>query len=118
MSKEKTSTSSLMLSTQDQIANYDIVETYGLVRGNTVRSRNIGSNLLASLKTVVGGEIGGYTKMLTEAREKSMERMIEHAESMGANAVVGLRFVTSDIMQCTEMLAYGTAVKIKIRKAS
>jgi len=90
-----------------------ITECIGLVRGNTIRARHIGSDLVAGLRTIVGGEITEYTKMLAESREQSLDRMIAEARSLGADAVVGVRFVTSPVMQgAAELLAYGTAVKL------
>ncbi|GAB2189689.1 YbjQ family protein [Sessilibacter sp. MAH2] len=103
----------MLITTQDELAGFEIVETLGLVRGNTIRARHIGKDLLASLRTIVGGEITEYTKMLAEAREQSLDRMIAQAKIKGADAIVGMRFVTSPVMQgAAELLAYGTAVKV------
>ena len=103
-----------ILTTQDHPAEYNITETLGLVRGNTVRSRNIGSNFLSGLKSMVGGEVSGFTKLITKSREEAIHRLVEHAKERGANAVVGMRFVTTEVGQtCSEILAYGTAVKIE-----
>ena len=97
----------------DFIPGYRITETLGLALGNTVRAKHIGKDILAGLRTVVGGEISEYSEMLMEARQKSMERMIEHAKQMQADAVINVRFTTSEIMQGTaEMLSYGTAVRV------
>lgn len=91
----------------------NITETLGLVRGNTIRARHIGSDIMAGLKTLVGGEIAEYTKLLAEAREQSIDRMKAEAERLGADAVVGTRFTTSVVMAgSAELLAYGTAVKL------
>ncbi|MBN2029407.1 YbjQ family protein [bacterium] len=100
--------------TLEEIPNKRIVKSLGLVRGNTIRARHIGRDILAALKNVVGGEIEGYTKMMAEAREQSIDRMIEEAEKLGANAVVGVRFSTSYMMSsAAEILVYGTAVVIE-----
>jgi len=102
------------MTTQDEFKDFEIEETIGLVRGNTIRARHIGKDIIAGLRTIVGGEIPEYTKMLAEAREQAVDRMIQEAESMGANGIVTLRFTTSTILQgSAELLAYGTAVKIK-----
>ncbi|NNE91952.1 MAG: YbjQ family protein [Verrucomicrobiales bacterium] len=91
---------------------FEITESLGLVRGNTIRARHIGNDIMAGLKTIVGGEISEYTKMLAESREQSLDRMLAEARALGADAVVGVRFVTSPVMQgAAELLAYGTAVK-------
>jgi uncharacterized protein YbjQ (UPF0145 family) len=101
----------MIIATSDTVAGRAIKETKGLVRGNTIRARHMGHDFMASLRGVVGGEITNYTKMLAESREQAIDRMIEEAESLGANAIVGLRFSTSMIMQnAAEILAYGTAV--------
>ena len=102
----------MIITTTDSIPGATIVETLGLVRGSTVRSRHIGRDLMAGLRNIVGGEVTEYTKLLAEAREQSIQRMIESAESMGANAIVGTRFITSAVAQgAAEIVAYGTAVK-------
>ena len=104
----------MLLTTTNQIEGKTIVETLGLVRGNTIRARNIGHDILAGLRTIVGGEIKDYTIMLGQARDQALERMIKQAESMGASAVVGVRFTTSQTMSsAAEILAYGTAVRIQ-----
>ena len=104
----------MLISTQDTIAEYEIVETFGLVRGNTIRARHVGRDLMAGLRGIVGGEISEYTKMMAEAREEALQRMIEDAEKQGANAIVGMRFATSMVMQnAAEVLAYGTGVVTK-----
>jgi len=98
----------------ETIHGKEIVETLGLVRGSTVRARNIGRDIFAGLKNIVGGEISEYTKLLADSREQALQRMIEDAQKLGAHAVISLRFTTSAVMQgCSEILAYGTAVKIK-----
>ena len=97
----------------NELAGIEIKEHLGIVQGSTVRSRNVGSDIFASLKNIVGGELVGYSKLLATSREQAYERMIEDARSKGANAVVGFRFQTSTITQgASEILAYGTGVKI------
>ena len=104
----------MLLTTQDSFSNYEIVKTLGIVRGNTVRARHAGKDILAGFRNIVGGEIGEYTKLLAESREQSIDRMIEAAESLGADGIVCIRFTTSSIMQAAaEMFVYGTAVKLK-----
>ena len=104
----------MIVVTTDEIPGYRIKEVFGLVRGNTVRARHVGRDIMASLRTVVGGEVVEYTKMLAEAREQALDRLIEEAERLGANAVVGLRFITSFVLQgAAELLAYGTAVRVE-----
>jgi uncharacterized protein YbjQ (UPF0145 family) len=91
-----------------------IKETLGIARGSTVRARNIGRDIFAGLKNIVGGEISEYTKLQAESREQALQRMIEDAERMGANAVVNVRLTTSMVLQgCSEILAYGTAVIVE-----
>ncbi|QSX32229.1 heavy metal-binding domain-containing protein [Shewanella avicenniae] len=103
----------MKVSTTEDIAGYQVSQTLGVVTGNVVRSKHIGRDIMAGLKTIIGGEIVGYTEMLTEARQIAIERMLENAEALGADAVVNVRFTTSAIMQgMSEMLAYGTAVKL------
>mgnify|MGYP000742916646 CR=1 FL=1 len=107
----------MLLTTQDEFADYTIVETLGLVKGNTIRARHVGKDIMAGLRNLVGGEISEYTKMLAEAREQSIDRMIKNAEEMGADGIVCLRFTTSAVMQgSAELLAYGTAVRLKKKK--
>jgi uncharacterized protein YbjQ (UPF0145 family) len=104
----------ILLTTQDDFADYDIVETLGLVRGNTIRARHVGKDILAGLRSIVGGEITEYTKMLAESREQAIDRMFGEANTLGADAIVCLRFTTSTVMSsAAELLAYGTAVKIR-----
>ena len=104
----------MQITTQDILEDQDIVETLGLVKGNTIRARHIGKDIMAGLRTLVGGEIKEYTKMLAEAREQAIDRMIAEAKTKEADAVVGFRFATSPVMQgAAELLAYGTAVKLK-----
>ncbi len=97
-----------------EIAGHRIVETLGLVRGNTIRARHLGRDILAVLKNVVGGEIEEYTKMMAESREQAIDRMTAHAVQLGANAIVNVRFSTSYIMgSAAEIMVYGNAVKIE-----
>ena len=107
----------MLLTTQDKFSDYEIVETLGLVKGNTVRARHAGKDILAGFRNIVGGEIEEYTKLLAESREQSIDRMIEIAESLGADGIVCIRFTTSSIMQsAAEMFVFGTAVKLKKKK--
>ena len=92
----------------------EITEVLGVVTGNVVQTKHVGKDIVASFKTLVGGEITGYTEMLTEARFTAIGRMVEHALEMDADAIVSLRFTTSSIMKnASEILAYGTAVKLR-----
>jgi len=98
----------------DFIPGKKIVECFGIVRGNTIRARHIGKDILAILKNMVGGEIEEYTKLMAESREQAIDRMIEEARKLGANAVINVRFTTSEMMQsAAELLAYGTAVRVE-----
>lgn len=100
-----------MLVSTAEIPGKTITKTLGLVRGNTIRARHVGRDLAAALRNIVGGEITDYTKMMAESREQALDRMVEEAEGLGANAIIGIRFTTSMIMQsASEILAYGTAV--------
>jgi len=104
----------MMIVTADKIEGKRVVKTLGLVRGNTIRARHLGHDIKASLVNLVGGEITDYTKMLAESREQALDRMVEEAESLGANAVINVRFGTSMVMtQAAEILAYGTAVIVE-----
>jgi len=101
----------MIIVTTDQIPGRTIRKTLGLARGNTIRARHVGHDISAAFKNLVGGEIRDYTKMMAESREQALDRMIEEAREMGADAIVGVRFTTSMIMQsASEILAYGTAV--------
>ncbi len=102
----------MLIATTNELAGYEITEVLGEVFGLTVRSRNIGSQLGAGLKSIFGGELQGMTKALTDSRLQVIERMVQEAEAKGGNAVVGMRFDTSEMGQVwTEIVAYGTAVK-------
>lgn len=104
----------MILSTTEHINGKKIKQILGIVKGNTVHARNIGKDVIAALKNVAGGEIEEYTKLLAEAREQSIDRMINGAKQLGANAIVGIRFSTSYIMQnAAEILVYGTAVIVE-----
>ena len=101
----------MIVTTTEQIEGKKIKKTIGLVKGSTIRARHLGKDIMAGLRGMVGGEITEYTKMMAEAREESIKRMIEDAEKQGASAIVGVRFTTSMIMQnAAEVLAYGTGV--------
>jgi len=103
----------IIVNTPD-IAGKEIYQTLGIVKGNTIRAKNILRDIGAGLKSIVGGELKDYTKMLSEARDEAVERMIAEAEKLGANAVINVRFASADIMSsAAEIMAYGTAVKIR-----
>lgn len=103
----------MIVTNTEFVANKTIAETLGVARGSTVRSRNIGRDIFASLKNIVGGEIEEYTKLQADAREQALQRMIADANKMEADAVINVRFTTSVVAQgASEMLAYGTAVKL------
>lgn len=104
----------MLLSTTNTIEGRKIVKHLGLVKGNTIRARHVGRDIMAGLRHIVGGEISDYTKMMAESREQALDRMIEDAQSMGANAIVQIRFTTSMLMGgASEILAYGTAVLVE-----
>jgi len=104
----------MILVTTPTITNKEILETLGIARGSTVRARNVGQDIFAGLKNLIGGEISEYTKLQAQSREQALKRMQEDAKQLGANAIVNVRLTTSMVMQgCSEILAYGTAVIIK-----
>lgn len=104
----------MIIVTTDYITGHEIAQTLGIARGNTVRARNIGRDFLAGLKNIIGGEISEYSKLMAQSREQALQRMLQHADDMGADAVVNVRFLTAEVMQgVAEILAYGTAVKLK-----
>ncbi|MBI9107258.1 MAG: YbjQ family protein [Spirochaetales bacterium] len=104
----------MILSTTETIPGRTVKKVLGLVRGNTIRARHMGHDIMAGFKNMVGGEIVDYTKMMAESREQAIDRLIEDAESIGANAVIGLKFTTTSMMQgAAEFLVYGTAVIIE-----
>ncbi len=104
----------MLVITQDKFEDHEITETLGMVKGNTIRARHVGKDIMAGLRSVVGGEITEYTKMLAESREQAFDRMVESAKKLGADGVVCVRFTTSTVMSnAAELLAYGTAVKLQ-----
>tara|TARA_B100001146_G_scaffold79051_1_gene70123 strand:- start:444 stop:758 length:315 start_codon:yes stop_codon:yes gene_type:complete len=104
----------MLCSNTEDIPGQQIVEFYGVVTGSTVRAKHIGRDIAAGLKNFVGGELKGYTELLQEAREEALHRMMEQARSVGANAVINIRFGTSSVAQgAAELFAYGTAVKVE-----
>ncbi len=104
----------IIITTTEAIAGREVAQVLGLVKGNTVQTRHIGSHILAGLMTVVGGEVKGYVKAITSAREEATGRMLDEARSLGADAIICMRYSTSQIMDgAAEILAYGTAVKLK-----
>lgn len=104
----------IQISNTETIPGRQITEFYGVVTGSTVRAKHIGKDIMAGLKNIVGGELKGYTELLSEARQEALQRMIAEAQSMGANAVVNVRFSTSSISQgAAELFAYGTAVRVE-----
>ncbi|UCD37384.1 MAG: YbjQ family protein [Fidelibacterota bacterium] len=104
----------MLLTTQDSFEDHEIAQTFGLVRGNTIRARHLGKDVLAAFRGIVGGEVTEYTKMMAEAREQALDRMIATAESLGADGIVGIRFTSATVMSgAAEIVVYGTAVKLK-----
>jgi uncharacterized protein YbjQ (UPF0145 family) len=104
----------IILTTANEVPGKQVAQVLGVVKGNTVRARNIGRDIGAGFKSMVGGEIKTYTDMIANARDEAYNRMINQAIDLGADAIIGMRFMTSMIMQgASEMLAYGTAVKLK-----
>ncbi len=104
----------IIISSTDYIPGREVTEVIDIVRGSTVRARHIGRDIVAGLRNIVGGEITEYTRLLAESREQAIDRMLADAERIGADAVINVRFMTSMVMQnAAEILAYGTAVKLK-----
>ena len=104
----------MLITTSDHIEGKRITQTFGLVKGSAVRARNVGRDIMAQIRNLFGGEIPEYTKLMAQSREQAIQRMVEEAESQGADAIVGVRFTTSMVMSgAAEMLAYGTAVKVE-----
>lgn len=98
----------------ENIPNKEIIETLGIVKGEIVQTKHLGKDFMAGMKTLIGGEIKGYTEMIAEARKIATERMIEEAKKLNADAIIGVRYCSSEIMQgASEILAFGTAVKLK-----
>lgn len=109
-----TKNSIMIISTTDFIPGREIVEVLDIARGSTVRARNIGRDIFAGLKGIIGGEISEYTKLMADAREQAIDRMIADAEVLGADAVINVRFLTAGVMAgASEIVAYGTAVRLK-----
>ena len=104
----------MIVITSHEVAGYRITKTLGLVRGNAIRARHVGRDILALLRTLVGGEIREYVKLMAEAREQALDRMVEEADEMEADAIVGVRFSTTEILSgAAEMMVYGTAVLLE-----
>ena len=104
----------MLMTTTGQVDGKRVVETYGMVRGSAIRARNVGRDIMASLRSLVGGEITEYSKLLGQSREQAIQRMVEEAEQKGANAITAVRFSTSMVMSgAAEILVYGTAVKVE-----
>jgi len=104
----------MIVTTTQDLPNHRVVKVHGLVRGNTIRARHLGKDLTAVLRNLAGGEITEYTKMLAEAREQAIDRMLDEADALGANAVLAVRFQTSMVQSgAAEMLCYGTAVTVE-----
>lgn len=104
----------MLVSTTETIPGKEVEEILGVVKGNTIRAKWFGKDILAGLRNVIGGELREYSEMLTEAREQAIARMLKEAEALGADAVINVRFATSPVVQgAAEILAYGTAVKLK-----
>ena len=104
----------MILTSIETVPGMRITRLLGLVQGSTVRAKHVGKDIVAGLKNIVGGEVTGYTELLAESRNQALQRMIEQAEQLGANAVINVRFATSSVMQgAAELLAYGTAVTVE-----
>ena len=104
----------MLVSNTDFIAGYRVVKTLGIATGNTVRTKNVARDFVANLKNLVGGEVKGYTQMLSESRDEATHRMLQAAKALGANAILNVRFTTSSVSEgMSEMLAYGTAVTVE-----
>lgn len=106
--------SNIIITTLEGVPGKEITEHFGLVQGSTIRAKHVGKDIMAGLKNLVGGELKGYTELLQEARKEAVDRMVEQANFVGANAVVNVRFATSSVAQgAAELFAYGTAVKVQ-----
>ncbi len=104
----------MILSTAENVPGREVEEILGVVRGNTIRARHVGKDIVAGLRNIVGGEITEYTKLMGESREQAIDRMIAQAQGLGADAIICVRFTTSMVMaQASEILAYGTAVRLR-----
>lgn len=105
----------MLLTNLEQVPGKKIIQHFGLVQGNTIRAKHIGKDFLAGLKNIFGGELGAYTELLAESRQEATDRMVQQAQSMGANAIVNIRYSTSSVAQgAAELYAYGTAVKVEL----
>lgn len=108
----------MLIVTTEHVAGHDTVESLGMVRGATVRAKHVGTDIVAALKSIVGGELGGYSSLMAGAREQALDRMVQDAERMGADAIVSMRLQTSAITRgASEIVAYGTAVKLVAKPA-
>ena len=104
----------MIVVTTDEVARHRVVKTLGLVRGSSIRTRHLGQDITATLRNLAGGEVKEYTKVLAEAREQAIDRMIEEAQALGADAIVAVRFQSAEVMRgAAEMLCYGTAVELE-----
>ncbi len=104
----------MIITTSEQVEGRTITKTIGLVKGSTIRAKHLGKDIIAAFRGIAGGEITEYTRMMAESREQALQRMVEDAEKQGANAIVGMKFTTSMVMQnAAEILAYGTGVVLK-----
>lgn len=104
----------MIITTSEQVEGHTIAKTIGLVKGSTIRAKHLGKDIIAAFRGMAGGEITEYTRMMAESREQALQRMVEDAEKQGANAIVGMRFTTSMVMQnAAEILVYGTGVVLK-----
>jgi len=109
----------MIVVTTEQVSGFHVSETLGMVRGTSIRSRHLGRDVMAWMRNLAGGEVKEYTKMLAEAREQAIDRMVEEAQAFGADAIVGVRFQTSEMMSgAAEMLCYGTAVRLASSEAT
>ncbi len=103
----------MILTTLEYISGKEVLEHYGMVNGSTVRSKHLGKDIFAGLKNIIGGELKGYTELMEETRNEAVERLVQQAQAKGANAILGIRFGTSDVAPgAAEVFAYGTAVKV------
>ena len=106
--------SKIIITTLEGVPGKEVIEHFGLVQGSTIRAKHVGKDIMAGFKNLIGGELKGYTELLQEARKEAVDRMIEQANFVGANAVVNVRFATSSVAQgAAELFAYGTAVKVR-----
>ena len=108
------SNTDFLIVTTDTVADHEIAQVIGLVRGSTVRAKHVGTDIVAGLKNLVGGEMTGYSSLMAGAREQAIDRMVSEAQTVGANAIIGFRMETSQIMAgASEIVAYGTAVRLR-----